>query len=93
MSKSKKILNYIAMVCAILSAIVSLIDHNLSAFLWTMVAFIWMFDSHLIEKDYYDQKEELEKLTDNYFNTLIMHGNEVKELKDKIKKLEKENKS
>jgi hypothetical protein len=38
----------------------------------------------LTEDSYYDCKESLDKLTEDYRNTLIKHGKEVKELKDEI---------
>lgn len=87
MSKSKKILNYIAMACAIIAAIVFFIDQNWYAAIWALLALLWMVNSHLAEGSYYDYKESLDKLTDDYFNTLIEHEKEVKELKDEIKKL------
>lgn len=89
MSKSKKILNYAVMVCTIIAAIFFCIDQDWNAALWAFIAFLWMVNSHLTETNYYDCKESLDKLTDDYYNTLIMHGKEVKELKDEIEKLEK----
>jgi Mg2+ and Co2+ transporter CorA len=48
-----------------------------------------MVNNHLTEESYYDYKESLDKLTDDYFNLLISHGKEVKELKDEIESLKK----
>ena len=89
MSKSKKILNYAAMVCAIIAIITFFIDQNWYAAFWALIALIWVVNSHLVEDSYYDCKESLNKLTDDYFNTLIKHGKEVKDLRDEIEKLNK----
>ena len=89
MSKSKKTLNYIAMACAVISAIIFFIDQNWYAALWALLTLLWIVNSHLAEDSYYDCKESLGKLTDDYINTLIKHGKEVRELKDEIKKLNK----
>ena len=88
MSKSKKTLDYIAMACAIIAIIVGFVDQNWFAALWALIALFWMVDSYLSENSYYECKESLDKLTDNYFNSLIRHEKELKELKDEIKKLE-----
>lgn len=89
MSKSNKILTYIAMVCDIIAIVVFCIDQNWYAALWALIALLWTVNSHLTENSYYDCKEELDKLTDNYYNSIIEHEKEVKELKDEIKKLNK----
>ena len=89
MSKSNKILNYAVMVCAIIAAILFFIDKNWDAVLWASIALLWVVNSHLAENCYYDCKEELDKLTENYYNSIIKHEKEVKELKDEIKKLNK----
>jgi hypothetical protein len=84
MNTSKKILNYTVMVCAIIAAILFFIDKDWNAFLWAIIAFTWVVNCHLTEDSYYDCKESLDKLTEDYRNTLIKHGKEVKELKDEI---------
>ena len=84
MSKTKKILNYIAMACAIISSIIFFIGQDWYAAFWALLALLWTVNSHLAEDSYYDCKESLDKLTDDYINTLIKHGKEVKELKDEI---------
>ena len=89
MSKGKKILNYAAMACAIMATIIFFTDQNWYAAFWALLALIWMVNSHLTEDSYYDCEESLDKLTDDYINTLIKHGKEVKELKDEIEKLSK----
>ena len=89
MSKGKKILNHIAMVCAVISAIIFFIDQNWYAALWSILALIWIVNSHLAEDSYYDCKESLDKLTYDYINSLVNHNKEVKELKNEIKKLNK----
>lgn len=89
MNTSKKILNYAVMVCAIIAAILFFIDKDWNAFLWAIIAFTWVINCHLAEDSYNDCKESLDKLTEDYYNTLIKHGKEVKELKDEIEKLSK----
>lgn len=89
MSKNKKILNYIAIACAVISAVIFFIGQNWYAAIWALLALLWTVNSHLAENSYYDYKESLDKLTNDYFNTLIKHGKEVKELKDEIEKLNK----
>ena len=89
MSKSKQILNYTAMICAIIATIIFFIDQDWNAALWAIIAFVWMVNSHLTEDSYYDYKESLDKLTDDYVNTLIMHRKEVKELEKEIESLKK----
>ena len=89
MSKSKKILNYIAMACAIIATTIFFIDQDWYAAIWALLALIWMVNCHLAEDSYYNCKESLGKLTDDYINTLIKHGKEVKELKDEIEKISK----
>jgi len=89
MSKGKKVLNYAAMVCAVISVVIFFIDQNWYAAIWALLALLWTVNSHLAEDSYYDCKESLNKLTDDYFNRLIMHEKEVKELKDEIEKLSK----
>jgi len=93
MSKGKKVLNYTAMGFAILAIVAFFMDENWNAVVWAFIALLWIVNTHLTEDLYYDCKENLKKLSDDYFDTLITHGNEVKELKGKIEKLEKENKS
>ena len=73
------------MVCAIIAAILFFIDQDWNAFLWAIIAFTWVVDCHLAEYDYYDCKESLDKLTDDY----ISSQKELKELKDEIKSLKK----
>ena len=89
MSTSKKIINYAVMVCALIAVILFIIDQNWDAFLWAIIAFVWVTNCHLAENSYYNCKESLDKLTDDYYNMLIRHGKEVKELKDEIEKLNK----
>ena len=89
MNTNKKILNYAVMACAIIAAILFFIDKDWNAFLWAIIAFTWVVSCHLVEDSYYECKESLDKLTDDYINTLIKHGKEVKELKDEIEKLSK----
>jgi len=89
MNTSKKILNYTVMVCAIIAAILFFIDKDWNAFLWAIIAFTWVVNSHLTEDSYYNYKESLDKLTDDYLNTLIMHRKEIKKLKNEIESLKK----
>ena len=89
MSKSKKILNYIAMACAIIATIIFCTDQNWNAALWAVIAFAWMINSFLTEDNYYFTKENLDKLTDDYFTSLIKHKKELKELKGEIESLKK----
>jgi hypothetical protein len=89
MSKGKKILNYAAMACAIMAIIVFYIDKNWDAVIWAIIALIWIVNCHLAEDTCYGFKESLDKLTDDYCNTLIKHGKEVKELRNEIEKLNK----
>jgi len=89
MSKTKKVLNYATMVCAIICAILFFIDKNWDAFLWAIIAFTWVVNCHLAEDTCYNYKESLDKLTEDYCNTLIKHEKEVKKLKDEIEKLNK----
>ena len=89
MNTSKKMLNYTVMVCAIIAAILFFIDKDWNAFLWAIIAFTWVVNCHLAEDTCYNFKESLDKLTDDYINTLIKHRKEVKELKDEIEKLSK----
>lgn len=89
MSKTKKVLNYIAMACAIMAVIIFSIGQDWYAAFWALLALLWMVNSHLAEDSYYDCKESLDKLTDDYINTLIKHGKEVKDLKDEIESLKK----
>lgn len=89
MSKSKKILNYSAMVCAVISGIIFFIDQNWYAAMWALIALIWIVNCHLTEDSYYNYKESLDKLTDDYLNTLIMHRKEIKKLKNEIESLKK----
>ena len=89
MKKSKDILNYAVMVCAIIAAISFFIGQNWNAALWAIIAFMWIVNSHLMEDSYYNCKESLDKLTDDYFNTLIKHSKELKDLKDEIESLNK----
>lgn len=89
MSTSAKILNYAVMVCAITAATLFFIDEDWDAFLWAIIALTWVVRCHLTEDSYYNYKESLEKLTEDYNNTLIKHKKELKELKDKIKNLKK----
>ena len=71
MSKSKKVINYAAMVCAIIAIIFFCIDKDWDAALWAMIAFMWMVDCHLTEDSYYKCKESLDKLIDEYARSLI----------------------
>lgn len=87
MRKSNKILNYIVMACAVFSTVIFIIAQNWSAVLWAFIAFIWIADCHLTEDNYYNCKKSLDKLTDDYCNTLIIHRKEIKELKDEIESL------
>ena len=89
MSKSKKILYYIVMALAIITAIILFIDQNWSATMLALIAFAWIINSHLSEYSYYNCKESLDKLTEAYFNSLDRHEKEVKELMDEIEKLSK----
>ena len=57
MSKSKKILNYIAMVCAIMAVIDFCISKDWDAALWALTAFIWIVNCHLTEDSYYALKK------------------------------------
>ena len=84
MNTNKKILNYAVMACAIIAAILFFIDKDWNAFLWAIIAFTWVVNCHLAEDTCYNYKESLDKLTEDYRNTLIKHGKEVKELKDEI---------
>lgn len=93
MSKRSKMLNYTAMICAVISAVVLFIDQNWFAALWAILAFIWIVNSHLTEDNYYEYKKSLKQLSDEYFDTLIMHEKEVKELKDEIESLKKKSES
>lgn len=93
MSKDKKILNYIAMVCAISAAILSFIDQNWVAALWTIVAFLSMVKCYLMEDHYYSQEGYLYKLTEEYFNTINKHRKEVKKLKEEIESLQEQYKT
>lgn len=89
MSKSKKILNYIAMACAIIATIISFIDQNWLAAMWAIIAFLNMLDCYRIEHCYYAQEEYLYRLTKDYFNSINKHRKEIKELKNEIEKLSK----
>jgi 1,4-dihydroxy-2-naphthoate octaprenyltransferase len=89
MSKRSNVLNYTVMACAVISAVIFFLDQNWLAALWAIIALGWIINSHLAEESYYDYKESLDKLTDDYFNLLISHGKEVKELKDEIESLKK----
>lgn len=93
MSKSKKILSYMAMVCAIIAAIISFIDQNWFAAMWIIVAFLNMVDCYRIELRYHAQEEYLYKLTKEYCNSINRHRKEVKELKEEIKSLQEQYKS
>lgn len=90
MSKRSKVLNYIAMAYAVISAVVFFIYQNWLAALWAIITLFWIVNSHLVEDCYYDCKESLGKLEDDYFDTLIEHGNEVKKMKDSLKKGEQD---
>lgn len=93
MSKSKKILGYIAMACAIIAAIISFIDQNWFAAMWTIVAFLNMIKCYWIEDCYYAREECLYKLTKEYCNSINRHRKEVKELKEEIESLQEQYKS
>lgn len=93
MSKNKKILSYMAMACAIIAAIISFIDQNWLAAMWTIVAFLNMVDCYRIEHCYHAQEEYLYELTKEYCNSINKHRKEVKELKEEIESLQEQYKS
>jgi len=87
--KTNKILNYTVMAAALIGVILSFIYKEWVAGIWAFNCLIWVANCHITENNYYDCKESLDKLTDEYYNTLIKHEKEVKELKNEIKKLNK----
>lgn len=87
--ETNKILNYTVMAAAFIGLILSLINKEWTAGMWAFNCLIWVVICHINEINYYDSEESLDKLTDEYYNALIKHEKEVKELKDEIKKLSK----
>lgn len=93
MSKSKKILSYMAMAYAIIAAIISFIDQNWLTAMWTIVAFLNMVECYRIEYCYYAQEKYLDELIKEYYNSINRHRKEVKELKEEIEFLQEQYKS